>query len=121
MKTLLVLLALCALTLTLPAETQADRDLYEGLKRSAAELDNRANRLINSGMSPADAEDRVIAEVRARREARDAQARTTAFAASDGRQTQLENENTDGIVFLVVVGVVVAFVFFRRDARRISN
>ena len=122
MKALLVLLALCAFTLSIPAETQADR-VYEGLWRSAHELDERATRLRdrNPGMSDDEAADRVAAEVLARRNASEAQTRSAALTGSDRRATQLENENTDGVALLVVVGIVAAFVFFRRYARRISN
>ena len=126
MKTLLVLLALCAFTLSIPAETQADR-VYEGLWRSAHELDERATRLRdrNPGMSDDEAADRVAAEVRTRRDARDeAKVRETELLhrdASAPRAIVPESENTDGIVLLIVVGIVVAFFFSRRDARRVSN
>ena len=106
---------LCAFTLPLPAETQADRDLFDGLLRSARELDDRATKLRdrNPGMSDDQAVDRVTAEVRERRKAREAQARIAAPAASDRRETRPESENTGGIVLLAVVGFAVAFAFFR--------
>jgi hypothetical protein len=119
MKTFL--LCFMALTLSLAAETQADRDLFDGLLRSAAELDARATKIRNSNpvMSDDEAVNRVMAEVHAPRESGETRLQSPVFAASNTSESWTAHEIT--IAGTILLATVLAFVVVWKLVRRFES